>query len=147
MLNKSKSNLTLFVRLVAEILTCQLLFSASAPTVAAIIANLNSIRMSRGQKPLGFLNPWIYGRGLAGWTDITAGGSGGCYNISLSSGLPAPEVIGAGFNATKGWDAVTGQSQVPSNGVRYKNTDIHRTWNTSVRPIENADGLGHRFGC
>jgi tripeptidyl-peptidase-1 len=82
--------------------------SAATPVWAAIIANINSVRLSKGQKPLGFLNPWLYSEGYRGLTDITAGGSQGCFNVALSSGLDAPEVPGAGWNATTGWDAVTG---------------------------------------
>jgi tripeptidyl-peptidase-1 len=66
------------------------------------------VRLSKGQKPLGFLNPWLYSEGSRGLVDITAGGSRGCFNAALASGLDAPEVPGAGWNATTGWDAVTG---------------------------------------
>ncbi|KAF8257385.1 peptidase S8/S53 domain-containing protein [Lactarius quietus] len=44
--------------------------------------------------PLGFLNPWLYGGGLAGLNDITRGSNPGC-------GTP-------GFSAIVGWDPVTG---------------------------------------
>ena len=88
---------------------CWKLNSASTPTFAAIIANLNSVRMSKGKRPLGFLNPWLYGKARSGLTDITSGGSRGCYNESLS-GFPSPEVVGAGWNATIGWDPVTGKT-------------------------------------
>lgn len=82
--------------------------SASAPAFAAIVALLNSARLSRGRKPLGFLNPWIYSRGYAGFTDIVDGGSRGCTGRSIYSGLPAPFVPFASWNATEGWDPVTG---------------------------------------
>ncbi|KAJ3572259.1 hypothetical protein NP233_g3201 [Leucocoprinus birnbaumii] len=68
--------------------------SASAPTFSAVIALLNDYRVSRGKKSLGFLNPWLYTQGFAGFNDITVGNNPGC-------GTP-------GFNATKGWDPVTG---------------------------------------
>ncbi|KAI9657736.1 MAG: vesicle formation at the endoplasmic reticulum [Bathelium mastoideum] len=91
--------------------------SASAPTVAGLVARLNGARILSGQPPLGFLNPWIYDRGTAaGWTDITEGRSVGCKNPDTLSGKPVPAVAGAGWNATVGWDAVTGLG-TPNFGV------------------------------
>ena len=34
--------------------------SAACPVVAAIFAKLNEVRLAKGGKPLGFLNPFIY---------------------------------------------------------------------------------------
>ncbi|KAI2776864.1 subtilisin-like protein [Daldinia loculata] len=83
--------------------------SASAPTFAAIVSLLNNARIKSGQKPLGFLNPWLYSDAVdGGLTDIVLGGSKGCTGRDIYSGLPAPYVPGAGWNATKGWDPVTG---------------------------------------
>ncbi|KAL8999536.1 MAG: hypothetical protein Q9169_001624 [Polycauliona sp. 2 TL-2023] len=82
--------------------------SASAPAFAAIVSLLNGARLSRGRKPLGFLNPFIYKYGYKALTDIVDGGSRGCTGRDIYSGLPAPFVPGAGWNATQGWDPVTG---------------------------------------
>ncbi|KAH9044203.1 subtilisin-like protein [Lactarius hengduanensis] len=68
--------------------------SAATPVVAGIISLLNDWLILTGQKPLGFLNPWLYGRGSRGLTDITEGSNPGC-NM-------------AGFSAIVGWDPVTG---------------------------------------
>ncbi|KAH9062382.1 subtilisin-like protein [Lactarius vividus] len=68
--------------------------SLSTPIVAGIISLLNDWLISRGQEPLGFLNPWLYGRGFRGLTDITEGSNPGC-NMD-------------GFSAIVGWDPVTG---------------------------------------
>ncbi|KAK3386632.1 peptidase S8/S53 domain-containing protein [Podospora didyma] len=74
--------------------------SASAPVFAGIIALLNSARWTQGIAPLGFLNPWLYNN-TAAFTDITTGYGGGCYgNKDLRNG--------ARWNATVGWDPVTG---------------------------------------
>jgi tripeptidyl-peptidase-1 len=43
---------------------------------------------------MGFINPWLYSRGYAGFTDVTNGSSFGCNT--------------AGFPARPGWDAVSG---------------------------------------
>ncbi|OJD16341.1 hypothetical protein AJ78_03474 [Emergomyces pasteurianus Ep9510] len=82
--------------------------SASAPTFAAIISLLNTIRESRNQPPLGFLNPWLYSFGYMGLTDIVDGGSKGCTGVSITSHLPGAYVPYASWNATPGWDPVTG---------------------------------------
>ncbi|KAG8726739.1 hypothetical protein FRC12_023129 [Ceratobasidium sp. 428] len=68
--------------------------SASAPTVAAIFALLNDARLAKKLPPLGFLNPWLYTLGRFGLNDITQGNNPGCNT--------------PGFNATAGWDPVTG---------------------------------------
>jgi tripeptidyl-peptidase-1 len=84
--------------------------SASAPVIAGIIALLNAAKLEAGQRPLGFLNPWLYQVAApeAAFTDIVNGGSKGCTGIDIYSGLPAPVVPYASWNATKGWDPVTG---------------------------------------
>lgn len=61
--------------------------------------------------PLGFLNPWLYSIGLQGLTDITAGGSVGCNGVNGQTGAVVPGggvIPGAMWNATRGWDPVTG---------------------------------------
>lgn len=82
--------------------------SASAPTFSSVVSLLNNARLAAGKPPLGFLNPWIYSDGYKGLTDITHGGSTGCTGIDIYSGLPAPYVPYASWNATEGWDPVTG---------------------------------------
>ncbi|KAF3931213.1 Aorsin [Dactylella cylindrospora] len=74
--------------------------SASSPAFAAIVALLNGDRLSKGKKPLGFLNPWLYSTAAEnkGLTDVTVGTSSGCRR----------EIPGAGWKATDGWDPVTG---------------------------------------
>ncbi|KAH9023378.1 tripeptidyl peptidase A, partial [Lactarius pseudohatsudake] len=68
--------------------------SAAAPSFAAFVALLNDVRATHGLSPLGFLNPLLYSLNGAGFNDITSGNAPGC-------GTP-------GFNATAGWDPVTG---------------------------------------
>lgn len=82
--------------------------SASAPTFASVIALLNNARLSGGKPSMGFLNPWLYSQGAAGLNDIVGGGSTGCTGRSIYSGLKAPYVPYASWNATEGWDPVTG---------------------------------------
>ncbi|KAI1796803.1 family S53 protease-like protein [Ganoderma leucocontextum] len=73
--------------------------SAATPTVASIIALLNDRLLNKGKSPLGFLNPWLYSKGTAAFTDITHGNS----SIKCSN-KDTPR----GFSAEVGWDPVTG---------------------------------------
>jgi tripeptidyl-peptidase-1 len=59
-----------------------------------VVSLLNDVRITAGFSPLGFLNPWLYSEGFKGLNDIVAGNNPGCDT--------------QGFNATKGWDPVTG---------------------------------------
>lgn len=68
--------------------------SAACPVVAGIFAKLNGVRLAKGGKPLGFLNPFIYQNGAA-FNDVTKGKITG-------------SMKGNGFTATKGWDPATG---------------------------------------
>ncbi|KAG9243263.1 peptidase S8/S53 domain-containing protein [Calycina marina] len=83
--------------------------SASAPAFAAMIALLSSARMSEGKPPLGFLNPMLYTLiNTTAFTDIVDGGSTGCtgrdqFFQEISAPIPY-----ASWNATVGWDPVTG---------------------------------------
>ncbi|KAF9266301.1 subtilisin-like protein [Marasmius fiardii PR-910] len=68
--------------------------SASAPTFAAVLVLLNDARLGRGLPSLGFLNPLLYSKGFNALNDIIDGNNPRC-------GTP-------GFNATRGWDPVSG---------------------------------------
>ncbi len=68
--------------------------SASSPTVGAIISLVNDALISKGKPSLGFLNPWIYSKGLGGFKDVIIGSARGCNTT--------------GFPAAKGWDPATG---------------------------------------
>jgi tripeptidyl-peptidase I len=57
---------------------------------------------------MGFLNPWIYSVGRHALHDIVDGGSKGCTGVDIYSGFPTPFVPYASWNATDGWDPVTG---------------------------------------
>jgi tripeptidyl-peptidase-1 len=69
---------------------------------------VNSARIDAKMPTMGFLNPFIYGAGRAGLNDITAGGSVGCTGEDYYSHMPTPVVPFASWNATAGWDPVTG---------------------------------------
>lgn len=74
--------------------------SASSPVFAGVVALLNAARRSKSLPPLGFLNPWLYNNSAA-LTDITGGASVGCTDTTY---FKSP----AYWNATQGWDPVTG---------------------------------------
>ena len=75
------------------------------------MALLNDARFRAGLPAIGFANPWLYTIGSAGLTDIVDGGSFGCAGVDLQTGM---NITGAGvipyatWNATPGWDPVTG---------------------------------------
>lgn len=70
--------------------------SCSAPTFAGIVSSLNDIRLNRGQKTLGFLNPLLYQTLMGqGFFDITEGSNGN-------------GIVCKGFEAVKGWDPASG---------------------------------------
>ncbi len=84
--------------------------SCAAPTFAAVIGLLNAARISSQLPPLGFLNPWLYSVGKLGLNDIVHGGSTGCDGHFRFDGDAngSPVVPYASWNATVGWDPVTG---------------------------------------
>ncbi|CAK7201702.1 hypothetical protein SEUCBS139899_004412 [Sporothrix eucalyptigena] len=86
--------------------------SAAAPLWAAIVGLLNDARLRQGLPTLGFLNPLLYTFGSQVLTDITGGQSIGCNGKNTQSGGSEPAgsgvIPGAFWNATTGWDPVTG---------------------------------------
>ncbi|KAF8258951.1 peptidase S8/S53 domain-containing protein [Lactarius quietus] len=68
--------------------------NCATSTAASIISLLNDYRISKGRKPLGFLNLWLYGHGRKGLYDVISGSNPGCGTN--------------GFPAIAGWDPVTG---------------------------------------
>ncbi|KAG1804120.1 subtilisin-like protein [Suillus subaureus] len=69
--------------------------SAASPVVGAILTMVNDARIARGKPTLGFINPTIYSTAFVpSFKDVTNGTNPGCGTL--------------GFNATKGWDPVTG---------------------------------------
>jgi tripeptidyl-peptidase-1 len=85
--------------------------SAASPVVAGILALLNDARFRAGKGPLGFINPLLYANGANILNDITGGGSTGCNGVNGQTGVAIPGagiVPWASWNATQGWDPVTG---------------------------------------
>eukprot|EP01108_Squamamoeba_japonica_P000824 TRINITY_DN1296_c0_g4_i3.p1 TRINITY_DN1296_c0_g4~~TRINITY_DN1296_c0_g4_i3.p1 ORF type:complete len:332 (-),score=149.14 TRINITY_DN1296_c0_g4_i3:72-1067(-) len=77
--------------------------SCSAPEVAAMIALINGARADKGKSFMGFINPFVYDvfdKDKTAFKDITQG------NNKCSEGCCSQ--TGAGFEATAGYDAVTG---------------------------------------
>lgn len=81
--------------------------SESAPIVASIIALLNDARFRAGAPAIGFANPWLYSisRGL---NDVVAGNAFGCLTGKNLYNLTERRPAYASWNATIGWDPVTG---------------------------------------
>merc|ERR1711879_311673 len=72
--------------------------SASTPMFAGLVSLLNEARIKAGKPAMGYLNPWLY-KNADMFTDVTLGDN------AYGRG---PFRTPYGFNATKGWDPVTG---------------------------------------
>lgn len=83
--------------------------SCSAPAVGGIVALLNDARLKSNKPSLGFLNPLLYSNPDA-LNDVILGGSTGCDGHARFNGPPngSPVIPYASWNATAGWDPVTG---------------------------------------
>jgi tripeptidyl-peptidase-1 len=85
--------------------------SAAAPVIAGLVGLLNDARFKANLPSVGFLNPWIYESGSEFLIDVTQGAARGCDGINHQSGqkVKGGAVIPNAFwNATVGWDPVTG---------------------------------------
>ncbi|KAF7930580.1 uncharacterized protein EAE98_004980 [Botrytis deweyae] len=84
--------------------------SCAAPAFAGIIGLLNAARISSHLPPFGFLNPWLHSVGKKGLKEIVHGGNTRCNgHFCFEEGLNgSPIVPYASWNATPGWDSVTG---------------------------------------
>jgi tripeptidyl-peptidase-1 len=83
--------------------------SCSAPVFGGIVALLNDARLRQKKPALGFLNPLLYANPDA-LNDIVLGGSRGCDGHARFNGPlnGSPVIPYASWNATAGWDPVTG---------------------------------------
>jgi tripeptidyl-peptidase-1 len=90
--------------------------STSCPVFAAVVALLNSDRISNGLPPFGLLNPWLYSKAAdaQAFNDIVNGKGHGCED----------QVPGSGFAATVGWDPVTGLGTPDFKKLRKVSTGI-----------------------
>ena len=85
---------------------------------------MNDFRLSHGKAPLGFLNPLIYSKGVAGFNDITSGSNPGCGTN--------------GFPAGAGWDPVSGSADFV--GIRWR-ISFGETCSSDVLSLQ-VTGLG-----
>ena len=85
--------------------------SASTPVLAGMISVMNSQRQINGKSTVGFINPTIYASQNSGlFNDITSGNNK-CCSSGVSTGTN-PYCCDAGFEATSGWDPVTGLGSI-----------------------------------
>lgn len=82
--------------------------SASAPIFAGLISYLNDLRLQNNLPLMGFLNPWLYKmaeQDADAFFDVTEGSNP---FFDRSSGGFSMQCCTVGFEATAGWDPVTG---------------------------------------
>jgi tripeptidyl-peptidase-1 len=82
--------------------------SASTPVFAGVVSLINGLRFAQGKGSVGFINPILYKNGGSNvFNDITSGENNCC------AGQPGSATCCQyGFNATTGWDPVTGWGSV-----------------------------------
>ncbi len=84
--------------------------SASSPVFAGLVSLINGLRFAAGKGPVGFINPTLYKLGAqksSVFNDITVGENNCC------AGNAGQQVCCQyGFNATVGWDPLTGWGSV-----------------------------------
>lgn len=83
--------------------------SAAAPVFAGMVSLVNGARLKKGKSSLGFLNPALYKLSSKFINDITSG-SNKCAPGPTSKS--ASVCCSQGFEATRGWDPVTGLGSV-----------------------------------
>ena len=81
--------------------------SASAPLFAAMVSLVNAARLKAGKNSIGFLNIILYSSYGNFTNDITEG-----INNCAASSTAAICCNGKGFNASRGWDPITGLGSV-----------------------------------
>jgi len=81
--------------------------SASAPAFASMITRVNHARLAAGKSALGFLNKILYGGvNYDVYNDVVEGEN------NCAAGHANPVCCPLGFNATVGWDPVTGLGSI-----------------------------------
>jgi tripeptidyl-peptidase I len=103
--------------------------AASTPAVAGLVSLVNAQRLAEGLSPVGLINPSIYASAAA-FNDITVGKS------ECMGDLSGGSCCSSGFNATAGWDPVTGLGSV--NFTAFK--DIFPASRRRVRHLRNVAG-------
>ena len=76
--------------------------SASAPIWASLLNLVNEERIAAGKSTVGFVNPVLYQHPEI-FNDVTVGNNAACWNPD-----PTADNTVSGFEASKGWDPVTG---------------------------------------
>lgn len=85
-----------------------------------MVSIVNGARLELGKKPLGFLNPALYKLSDSFINDITSGSNKCAPGLTSKS---ASVCCTQGFQATKGWDPVTGLGSVDFK--KFKDTMVN----------------------
>lgn len=87
--------------------------SASTPALAGMISVINAQRQLNGKSTIGFINPTIYASQNSGkFNDIISGTNKCCSSGGNTVSGSNPYCCDSGFEATTGWDPVTGLGSV-----------------------------------
>mmetsp|Transcript_938 Transcript_938/g.1244 ORF Transcript_938/g.1244 Transcript_938/m.1244 type:complete len:227 (-) Transcript_938:385-1065(-) len=115
--------------------------SASAPVMAAFVSLVNAQRLKLGKPLMGFINPFIYQYASSFTIDITSGDNR-CSAMSTSwwSWYPTHNCCKEGFNATTGWDPVTGLGSI--NFDKFSSTALDIVQDKSSSSSSSPSSLG-----
>jgi len=87
--------------------------SCSSPAFAGMISLINAKRKTEGKAPLGFLNHMLYATATAtAFNDITTGNNRCTASGQSLFGILPPTCCCEGFDATDGWDPVSGLGSI-----------------------------------
>ena len=99
--------------------------SASTPSFAGFISNVNSERLKVNKSSIGWLNPSLYSYHDLFTNDVTSGN-----NLCVATGVCCP----SGFYATKGWDPTTGLGSINYQKFHLKLSSLGKTQNLTNYP-------------
>lgn len=118
--------------------------SASTPVLAALVTLLNSYRLAQNKSTIGFMNPTLYANiSSSKFNDVRLGSNKCCSNPPTGN---SPTCCLSGFQATAGWDPVTGMGSInfdnfasifDTNATRYVALNL-----SSSSDLLNLFGLG-----
>ena len=99
--------------------------SASSPSFAGFISNVNSDRLKANKSSIGWLNPSLYLYSDLFTNDVISGN-----NLCVATGVCCP----FGFYATKGWDPTTGLGSINYEKFHSKLLSLGKTGNLTNYP-------------
>jgi hypothetical protein len=112
--------------------------SASCPVVAGMVSLVNSDRMKAGKPSIGWMNPAIYSSSFHGCAKDVTTGENKCLRAEDKDSC-----CSEGFQATRGWDPVTGWGSVDFE--KFRNFFLALKVEPGGKKMNSFDIWWHRF--